>query len=106
MWKALHHRMSSSLGMPKIILRLHIHPEFRGGAQGSRKSQGHTGGDARLAVEHSRQSDAGDTQVRCGRRNGHVAEVFTKYKAGMWWIMHVRSPRCDCDPSDSPDSPR
>src|SRR3989442_7994210 len=48
-----HHGLPAALGPPEVVLGLHVHPQFRGGAQGSREAESHVRGYSRLAVQHS-----------------------------------------------------
>jgi len=86
--EASHRRMLFSFSLPEVVLRLHVHPKFRGSAEGSRQPERHIGGDASLAVQQSRQGDTRCAQVRCSRGDWHVSKVLAKNQAGMRRIVH------------------
>jgi hypothetical protein len=49
--EAAHGRMLFALSLPEIVLRLHVHPKFRGSAECSRQPESHISRDARLTVQ-------------------------------------------------------
>jgi hypothetical protein len=86
--EATHHRMLIASRLPKIVLRLHVHPKFRRSAKRGCKSESHIGGDACLAIQQSRQSYTRCVKVRGGHGDGHFPEVLAKNQAGMGRIVH------------------
>jgi hypothetical protein len=73
---------------PEVVLRLHVHPQFRRGTQSGRQPDSHQGRDSRLAIQHARQSHACNPQMRCCLRYGEISEIFPENQPWMRRIVH------------------
>jgi len=72
--------------MPKIIVALHVQPEFRGGIKRFCQAKGHFGAYAHVAVDQLRNRFAGDPEIgreRSDRDPERVEIHFFQYFAGV-----------------------
>lgn len=75
-------------GLPDVVAHLQLVPQALMRSQRSRQSQRHIGGDARGAVQNTRQRGTGDVELlrRCGHI--HVTERVAQNPSGMRWVVH------------------
>ena len=79
-------------GLPKVVFVLHFEPEARSFlAEGFAEFDGKFGGDAGTAVDHPRELDARDTEVRGKLCNRHwdSVETILDNSAGVRWVVHL-----------------
>ena len=76
---------------PKIVLRLHTRPEFRRRAESISQPPCQVGRNARVAIQHPRQSYSRDSKmIRC-RGDRQLAQVLSKHQSGVWRVKHTHN---------------